>query len=148
MVRGLDGTPQTGWSGTVLWQPLYSCVRMVTVRRIQYIAVVLCTAAVLSLGLVALFSNGSEAPSSATAECSPPQPHPPSTRMTVVPNAVETAHRSNNVIQAGMVLCRAGLNESLQPLGEKGAWWVVSQWPAAGSQVPVGSNVVLTARKF
>ena len=119
------------------------------VRRIQYIAVVLCTLAVLSLGLVALFSNGSEAPSSATAECSPPpQPPPVSARMTVVPNAVETAHRANNVIQAGMVLCRADLNESLQPLGEKGAWWVVSQWPAAGSQVPVGSNVVLTVRKF
>jgi len=46
------------------------------------------------------------------------------------------------------VLCRAGLNESLQPLGEKGAWWVVSQWPATGSHVPVGSNVVLTVRKF
>jgi hypothetical protein len=50
-----------------------------------------------------------------------------------------------------MALCRARLNVTVQKiptaqLGGKDISTVVSQWPAAGSRVPVGSNVVLSVQ--
>jgi hypothetical protein len=116
---------------------------MVTVRRFGYLAVVLCTLAVLSLGLVALLSGQGGHTTQRSAECS--EPPLGSTKVTVVPTA-----QSNNLGRAEWVLCQAGLNDTLQGLpggpewGAPGVWTVVSQSPAPGSHVPVGSNVVLT----
>ena len=51
-----------------------------------------------------------------------------------------------------MALCRARLNVTVQKvpaaqLGGKDVSTMVSQWPATGSRVPVGSNVVSAFRR-
>jgi hypothetical protein len=126
------------------------------VRGFQYLAVILCTLAVFALGLVALLGPwGSGAQTEASTECSPPQTTTwPTAKLTVVPNVLKAVQpgTSNSIFQAGMLLCRAGLNQTIPNLpaahpGEKGEWTVVSQSPAPGSRVPVGSSVVTKVRK-
>jgi hypothetical protein len=142
----------TGVRGRALWQMLPSGVKMVlVVGWFRYLAVVLCTVAVLTLGLVALFSTGSTgSTASGGTECvSPAQPPPVSAKTAVVPNVVEISHRGGSV---DLAICRAGLNDTTanapaQPNGRPHCIWpVVSQAPVAGSVVPKGSVVVLTVR--
>jgi hypothetical protein len=129
----------------VSWQRESPCVTLVTVRRFGYLVVVLCTLAVLSLGLVALFSGPVGRTTQRSAVCA--EPPLGSAKVAVVPNAQNKA-----LGQADWVLCRAGLNDTYQGLpggpewGAPGVWTVASQSPAPGSHVPVGSNVVLTIR--
>ncbi len=120
-------------------------------RRLSYLAVAVCILAVFALRLVALLSPGGGTSQQSAVCVSPPEPPPVSARLTVVPNAVKPAPPGTNynIVQAGMVLCRAGLNQTLQKApaaqpGGNGVWTVVSQWPAAGSHIPVGSDVMLT----
>ena len=111
------------------------------VRHFRWLAVALCTLAVFTLGSLALVSSGGGT-SIHNAECTaPPQPPPGSTKRTVVPNAVTAAQpgnsSNNSTVQAGMVLCRARLNVTVQKLpaasGSNSVPTVVSQWPPAGS---------------
>jgi hypothetical protein len=124
------------------------------VRRFGYLAVVLCTLAVFALGSLALISSGGGTTIRNAVCTAPPQPPPVSAKLTVVPDAVKTAQpgTNNSTVQAGMVLCRARLNVTVQKLpasqpGGNGVQTVVSQWPAAGSRVPVGSDVVISVQE-
>lgn len=138
-------------------------------RRLSYLAVVLCTLAVFALGSLALFgAGGGTTTSIKNAECTSPPPvttkltvvpnavaPPPVTaKLTVVPNAVKTSQpgTNDNLLQASMVLCRARLNQTVQKLsagqpGGNDVSTVVSQWPPAGSKVPVGTDVVLSVQE-
>ena len=112
----------------VSWQRESPCVTLVTVRRFGYLVVVLCTFAVLSLGLVALFSGPVGHTTQRSAVCA--EPPLGSAKVAVVPNAQNKA-----LGQADWVLCRAGLNDSYQGLpggqewGAPGVWTVASQSP-------------------
>lgn len=70
-----------------------------------------------------------------------------SDQTTVVPNVVGTTQRSNDWLHS---IVTAGLDFKLSSEhvgGDCTNWSVVSQTPAAGSMVPIGSIVVLTVRE-
>src|ERR1700756_2619605 len=97
---------------------------MVMVRRFAYVAVILCTLAVLSLGLVALFSGPVGTTPQRSASCA--EPPLGSEKMTVVPNA-----QNKGLGQANWALCRAGLNDTYQGLPGGPAWWTPGVWTVA-----------------
>jgi beta-lactam-binding protein with PASTA domain len=138
--------------------------------RFRYLVVTLVTLAVLGLGLVALLSTGggkgnpqiAYAPVTTTtvgglrelAAAAAAQ-----AKTTIVPNVVGTSLHSLDRLK---VIHAAGLNYSTSPdqVGNctprtsnvrSGSvprhWSVVSQNPAAGSRLKVGSDVVLTVRE-
>jgi hypothetical protein len=139
---------------------------MVIVRRFRWLVVVAVTLVVFGVGLAALFSTGDGTGQPTAEGCSattsplrsvvPTNPTPSlkkpllSGSTAVVPNVVGMAGRASMSNQpAASAITAAGLEAKLytEHFGGYGAWWsVVSQSPAAGSIVPIGSAVVLTMR--
>jgi hypothetical protein len=139
---------------------------MVIVRRLRWLAVVAVTLVVFGVGLAALFSTGDwtgHPPAEGYAVTTttlrsvvPTNPMPSLTTPSVsgstavVPNAVGMAGRVSTSNQPAVAAIAAvGLNAKLSTEhvgGNCARWSVVSQSPAAGSIVPIGSAVVLTMR--
>jgi hypothetical protein len=139
---------------------------MVIVRRFGWLAVVAVTLVVSGVGLAALFSTGEgtgHPPAEGYAVTTttlgsvvPTNPTPSlkthlvSGSTAVVPNVVGMAGQASRSNQPAVsAIAAAGLNAKVytEHFGGNGARWsVVSQSPAAGSTVPIGSAVVLTMR--
>lgn len=140
---------------------------MVMVHRCRWLVIVAVALVVFGVGLAGLLSTG-DATGQPTAEGCSPSTAPlrsvvptnqtpslktplPSGRTVVVPNVVGMTGRASvsNQPAAASAIPAAGLEVKLysEHSGGSGAWWsVVSQSPAAGSIVPIGSAVVLTMR--
>jgi hypothetical protein len=150
------------WSQSVIPRPI-----MVMVRRFRWLVVVAVTLVVFGVGLAALFSTGDGTGQPTAEGCAattsplrsivPTNPTPSlkapllSGSTAVVPNVVGMAGRASRSDQpaAASAITAAGLKAKLytEHFGGYGAWWsVVSQSPASGSIVPIGSAVVLTMR--
>jgi hypothetical protein len=140
------------------------------VRRLPYFAVTLATLAVLGLGLTALLStgNGEGKPPSAYASVTPTTvgglqelatAAAAQAETTIVPDVVGTSLHSLDRLkeisaagldsrispdQVGTCTLRTG---NVHPGSAPHHWSVISQTPAAGSRVQVGSDVMLTVRE-
>ena len=140
---------------------------MVIVHRFRWLVVVAVALVVFGVSLAALFSTGDKigqpTAEGCTATTAPLRSVVPTNRTpslktplqsggtAVVPKVVGMTGRASmsNQPAAASAIDAAGLKAELysQHQGGSGAWWsVVSQSPAAGSIVPIGSTVVLTMR--
>jgi hypothetical protein len=140
------------------------------VRRPRYFAIVLATLTVLGLGLTALLSagNGNGNPPPAYASVTPTTigglrelaaAASAQAKTTIVPNVVGTSLHSLDRLKE---ISAAGLDSrispeqvgnctlrtaNVRPGSAPHQWSVISQTPAAGSRVQVGSDVVLKVRE-